>query len=114
MKNPSDQRLFAIANAMHKGYTVDQIFDLTNIDRWFLNRLMNIVMIDKDLHKYTAQTVPPAQLMHAKKNGFSDRQIGSALGTSELAVRKLRVDAGITPFVKQIDTGLFLFNWLTF
>jgi carbamoyl-phosphate synthase/aspartate carbamoyltransferase len=109
MKNPSDQRLFAVANAMHKGYTVDQIFDLTKIDRWFLNRLMNIVTVDKELHKYTAQTIPPARLMHAKKCGFSDRQIGKALGTSELAARKLRVDAGITPFVKQIDTGMCFF-----
>ncbi|KAI8608923.1 hypothetical protein BC830DRAFT_1233686, partial [Chytriomyces sp. MP71] len=104
LKHPSDQRLFAIANALHRGYTVDKIHELTDIDRWFLFKLKNIVDTDKALAKYTAQTLPYPLLRVAKQVGMSDRQIGRAIGTSELQVRKLRVDQGITPFVKQIDT----------
>ncbi|KAJ3085036.1 hypothetical protein HK102_000374, partial [Quaeritorhiza haematococci] len=104
LKNPSDQRLFAIANALHKGYSVDRIWELTKIDRWFLNKLKNIVDLDKVLREYTPQTVPVTLLKAAKQLGFSDRQVGKALGTSELAARKLRTEAGVTPFVKQIDT----------
>lgn len=105
MKNPSDLRLFAIANAMHVGYTVDQIYKLTNIDKWFLNKLMNIVRLDKMLASTaTPQTITPSMLRTAKQLGFSDRQIGKAIGTSELAIRKIRTEAGITPVVKQIDT----------
>ncbi|KAI8845118.1 hypothetical protein BJ741DRAFT_659217 [Chytriomyces cf. hyalinus JEL632] len=104
LKNPSDQRVFAIANALHQGYTVDKIHELTNIDKWFLYKLKNITDTDKAVAKYTAQTLPISLLRSAKQVGMSDRQIGLAIGTSELAVRKLRVDQGITPFVKQIDT----------
>ncbi|KAJ3284959.1 hypothetical protein HDU79_007727 [Rhizoclosmatium sp. JEL0117] len=104
LKNPSDQRVFAIANALHKGYSVDKIHDMTSIDKWFLYKLQNIVNTDKALAKHTAQDLPYSLLRAAKQVGMSDRQIGLAIGTSELAVRKLRVDQGITPFVKQIDT----------
>lgn len=106
LKNPSDQRLFAIANALHLGYSVEKIFSLTNIDRWFLNKLKNIVDLDTELRGYTPQNIPRERLVAAKQAGFSDRQIGDALGTSELAARKLRTDQAILPFVKQIDTGI--------
>ncbi|KAJ3298328.1 hypothetical protein HK104_010904 [Borealophlyctis nickersoniae] len=104
LKHPSDQRLFAIANALHKGYTVERIWELTKIDRWFLNKLKNIVDLDKSIATFTPQTLPGEVLRFAKQIGFSDRQIAKALATTELAVRKLRTDRGITPFVKQIDT----------
>ncbi|KAJ3410170.1 hypothetical protein HDV05_004025 [Chytridiales sp. JEL 0842] len=104
LKNPSDQRVFAIANALHQGYTVDRIHELTNIDRWFLHKLKNIVDMDKTLTNYTAQTLPLSLLRAAKVVGMSDRQIAIAIGTTELAVRKIRVENGVMPFVKQIDT----------
>ncbi|KAI9347662.1 hypothetical protein BDR26DRAFT_49189 [Obelidium mucronatum] len=104
LKNPSDQRVFAIANALHKGYSVDKIHEMTSIDKWFLYKLQNIVNTDKALSKHTAQTLPFELLRAAKQVGMSDRQIAMATGTSELAIRKIRVDQGITPFVKQIDT----------
>ncbi|KAJ3396538.1 hypothetical protein HDU92_002718 [Lobulomyces angularis] len=104
LRNPSDERLFAIATALHKGYTIDKLFELTNIDRWFLNKLKNIVELNKELTEYTPHNIPKDRLMAAKQFGFSDRQIGIALGTSELAARKIRTDLGIIPFVKQIDT----------
>ncbi|KAJ3038549.1 hypothetical protein HDV00_000554 [Rhizophlyctis rosea] len=104
LANPSDQRLFAIANALHSGYTVDRIWQLTKIDKWFLNKLKNIVDLDKSLATLTPANIPATALKYAKQIGFSDRQIAKCLSTTELAVRKLRTEQGITPFVKQIDT----------
>nr|KAJ3422662.1 hypothetical protein HK105_007093 [Polyrhizophydium stewartii] len=104
LKNPSDQRLFAIANALHRGFTVDRVWELTRIDKWFLNKLQKIVQLDKDLTKFTPATLPDDHLRYAKQIGFSDRQIAKAISTTELGVRKIRKERGITPFVKQIDT----------
>ncbi|KAF8948128.1 hypothetical protein BGZ47_006386 [Haplosporangium gracile] len=104
LTHPSDQRVFAIANAMQQGYTVDRIWELTKIDKWFLNKLMNIINLEKALGRFTANDVPASMLRSAKQIGFSDRQIATAISSNELSVRRLRTDAGITPFVKQIDT----------
>ncbi|KAF9306830.1 hypothetical protein BGZ74_003078, partial [Mortierella antarctica] len=104
LMNPNDQRVFAIANAMNQGYSVDRIWELTKIDKWFLNKLQNIVRLDKTLGNFTASDVPASMLRSAKQLGFSDRQIATAISSNELSVRRLRTDAGIVPFVKQIDT----------
>jgi carbamoyl-phosphate synthase/aspartate carbamoyltransferase len=102
--NPSDLRLSAIAHAMHNGYSVEKIHNMTKIDKWFLNRLMNIVVHDKLMSKYTPGTISDTHLRFAKQIGFSDRQIATCLSSTELAIRKHRIERGITPFVKQIDT----------
>ncbi|KAI8075004.1 hypothetical protein BC940DRAFT_229852 [Gongronella butleri] len=104
LENPSDTRLFAIANAMHSGYTVDRIWELTKIDKWFLNRLMRVVNLDKRLTGFNKANIPGNLVRSAKQLGFSDRQIANCLNSNELAVRRLRQEFGITPFVKQIDT----------
>ncbi|CAG8671749.1 5026_t:CDS:2 [Cetraspora pellucida] len=107
LKNPTDLRLFAIGQAMlEKNYTIDQIHDLTKIDKWFLYKLGNIVNIQHDLkHAGKLDNVSKTLLQDAKKKGFSDLQIASLLQeTNEDQVRKVRKDHGITPFVKQIDT----------
>ncbi|RUP46402.1 hypothetical protein BC936DRAFT_146999 [Jimgerdemannia flammicorona] len=104
LKNPSDQRLFAIANAFHCGYSVDKIWELTKIDKWFLNRLKNIITAELALRKFNASNVPDHLVRSSKQLGFSDRQIASQIGSNELAVRTLRHDYGVIPFVKQIDT----------
>ncbi|KAI8803425.1 hypothetical protein BJ742DRAFT_863549 [Cladochytrium replicatum] len=105
LSNPSDQRLFAIANALHAGYSVDRIHELTKIDRWFLNKLRNIVELDKKLSMYNSpHEIPDRHMLTAKQLGFSDRQIAKAIGTTELAIRKERTDRGFMPYVKQIDT----------
>lgn len=104
LTNPSDKRLFAIANAMHSGYSVDKIHKLTNIDRWFLNKLQNIVNLEKATSRFSAANVPSSLIKQGKQLGMSDRQLAQYLGSNELAVRRLRKEAGITPFVKQIDT----------
>ncbi|ORY94701.1 hypothetical protein BCR43DRAFT_525865 [Syncephalastrum racemosum] len=104
LQNPSDQRLFAIANAMNKGYTVDRIWELTKIDKWFLNKLMRVSKLEHRLANFNKTNVPGNLLRSAKQLGFSDRQIATQLNSNELAVRRLRQEYGITPFVKQIDT----------
>lgn len=104
LQTPSDQRMFAIANAMHAGYTVDEIWELTNIDKWFLRKLMGLSNFAKKMSTFEASTVSIRQIRQAKQLGFSDRQLAKFLGSSELAIRRMRVEAGIVPVVKQIDT----------
>jgi carbamoyl-phosphate synthase/aspartate carbamoyltransferase len=104
LQTPSDQRLFAIANAMAAGYTVDDIWKLTNIDKWFLSRLKGLSDFGKSMSAFNATTVPLPMIRQAKQLGFCDRQLANFLDSNELAVRRMRVEAGITPIVKQIDT----------
>ncbi|KAJ5371464.1 Protein pyrABCN [Penicillium cataractarum] len=104
LQTPSDQRLFAIANAMAAGYSVDDIWKLTSIDKWFLSRLKGLSDFGKSMSTFNATTVPINMIRQAKQLGFSDRQLAKFLSSNELAVRRMRVEAGITPIVKQIDT----------
>ncbi|CAJ0626211.1 15431_t:CDS:2 [Entrophospora sp. SA101] len=105
---PTDRRLFAVGQAMiEKNYTIDQIHNLTKIDKWFLHKLGNIVNVQHELtHAGKLENVSKELLQEAKKKGFSDAQIASFLekNVTEDQVRKARKDVGITPFVKRIDT----------
>lgn len=105
---PTDTRLFAIAHAMlNLSYTVDQIHDLTKVDRWFLFKLDNIVQVHRTLKATVSLDAVDHDLMKkAKRMGFSDRQIADLLDASatENTVRAHRKALGITPFVKRIDT----------
>ncbi len=104
LTHPSDRRIFAIANAMSQGRSVEEIHKLTNIDRWFLNKLSHIMRMEKIVSKYSAPTIPAALLKSAKQLGFADQQLAKLMNSNELAVRRVRLDYGITPRVKQIDT----------
>ncbi|KAL1959073.1 hypothetical protein VTO42DRAFT_2859 [Malbranchea cinnamomea] len=104
LQTPSDQRLFAIANAMHSGYSVDDIWELTKIDKWFLRKLKGLSDFGKYLSSLSPTSLTVPVLRQAKQLGFSDRQLAKFLGSSELAIRRQRVEAGIVPVVKQIDT----------
>ncbi|ODQ79037.1 hypothetical protein BABINDRAFT_162105 [Babjeviella inositovora NRRL Y-12698] len=105
LQTPSDQRLFAIANAMSDGYSVDKIWKMTNIDKWFLNKLEGLIRFGEKIASYVSKENLPAQVLrNAKQLGFEDRQIAKFLNSNEVAIRRLRKDAGIIPFVKQIDT----------
>ncbi|KAL8989582.1 MAG: hypothetical protein Q9177_001558, partial [Variospora cf. flavescens] len=104
LQTPSDQRLFAIANAMHSGYSVDRIWEMTQIDKWFLYKLKGLSDFGKLMTNFNASTIPSGLMRRAKQLGFSDRQLARFWSSNELAVRRLRVEAGIHPFVKQIDT----------
>lgn len=113
LKEPTDKRIFVIENAFRQGYTIDQIHDLTKIDKWFLQKLHNIVETALELEKYSnISDLTPEILRQAKSQGFSDFQIGRAVlkkgmtdaEAANLAVRRQRKAFGITPVVKQIDT----------
>lgn len=104
LQTPSDQRMFAIANAMNSGYSVDKIWEMTKIDKWFLSRLKGLSDFAKLLSNFNATSAPPSLIREAKQLGFSDRQLARYLNSNELAVRRLRAEAGIHPVVKQIDT----------
>ncbi|KAF2838726.1 carbamoyl-phosphate synth [Patellaria atrata CBS 101060] len=104
LQTPSDQRLFALANAMHSGYSVDKIWEMTKIDKWFLSKLKGLSDFGKLMTKFNTHTVSKELIRQAKEFGFSDRQLAKFLSSNELAVRRLRVDAGVHPVVKQIDT----------
>ncbi|RKD91368.1 carbamoyl-phosphate synthase (glutamine-hydrolyzing) large subunit [Mangrovibacterium diazotrophicum] len=111
--NPTDRRIFAIAAAFAKGYTVDQIHEKTKIDRWFLQKLKNIDTLKNTLStKSTIEELDDTLLLDAKKAGFSDFQIArlvldcpnKEINDGLLKVRAYRKAKNITPFVKQIDT----------
>ncbi|RKF73828.1 Protein pyrABCN [Golovinomyces cichoracearum] len=104
LQTPSDQRLFAIANAMHSGYSVDKIWEMTKIDKWFLSKLKGLSDFGKLLKNYNAESVPTNLLRQAKQLGFCDKQLSRFWTSTDMAIRRLRVEAGILPFVKQIDT----------
>lgn len=114
LRTPTDNRIFIISKAMRAGYTIDQIHELTKIDKWFLNKLYHIIDIDLRLRKCTSVNVLDKELLReAKIYGFTDFQIGRAvhleqeLGNmhkAQLVIRSLRKQYGILPVVKQIDT----------
>ncbi len=113
LARPTDKRIFHLANAFKAGYTVDRIFELTKIDRWFLHRLEYIIRLDNELGGYDKLAdVPDALMLEAKQRGFSDFQIAREVlkpkdGDMErevAAVRTHRKSRGITPVIKRIDT----------
>jgi len=75
LQTPSDQRMFAIANAMHSGYSVDQIWEMTRIDKWFLLKLKGLSDFGKFMSTFSAPDVPTYLIRAAKQLGFSDRQL---------------------------------------
>jgi carbamoyl-phosphate synthase large subunit len=113
LAEPTDMRIFSIAEALDRGISVDRINELTRIDKWFLFKLRNIINIKDELSKYkTLESIPRELLSHSKINGFSDFQIArhvlssspSQINDDLMKVRTLRKLYGIVPFVKQIDT----------
>ncbi|HIZ33758.1 MAG TPA: carbamoyl-phosphate synthase (glutamine-hydrolyzing) large subunit, partial [Candidatus Bacteroides merdigallinarum] len=117
LREPTDKRIFVISKAFRAGYTVDQVHELTKIDRWFLEKLMNIMQTSKELHAWGANhkqlmDLDDTLLYRAKRQGFTDFQIARAIGMEQdedieqasLEIRRHRKSRGILPVVKQIDT----------
>ena len=115
LREPTDKRIFVISKAMRAGYTVDQIHELTKIDKWFLQKLQHIMDTSKEMHESgnnhkQITDMPDELLRKAKVQGFSDFQIARAIGYEGdmedgiLYVRNHRKQVGILPVVKQIDT----------
>ena len=115
LREPTDKRIFVISKAFRAGYTVEQVHQLTKIDRWFLEKLMNIMQTSKELHAWGANhkqltDLPDTLLYRAKRQGFSDFQVARAIGMEGemedaiVTMRQHRKQRGIIPVVKQIDT----------
>lgn len=113
LSEPTDIRIFAIAKALNNGQGIDEIHDLTKVDKWFLHKLKNIIEIQNELLHYNSlEDLPDEVLLNAKKKGFSDFQIARfvlkdkniSMENEVLLVRNERKKRGILPFVKQIDT----------
>lgn len=101
---PTDIRIFAIANALREGYTIDKIHELSHINRWFLHKLENIIKIEKDLSGKKVGSINYDLMFQAKSTGFSDKQIAKITGYDEKAIRTRRHALKIHPFIRQIDT----------
>ena len=113
LQNPTDKRIVAISKALDAGYSVDKLHDITKIDKWFLGRLENIVLMKNELKKYhSLKEIDREMMLRAKRMGFSDYQLskiilsGVTMDPHEkaLLVRDRRKELGVIPAVKQIDT----------
>jgi len=103
LKNPTDKRLFAVAEAL-RSQSIEKIHSLTLIDKWFLAKIKNIVDLEKELLDLDADNPSRNAIVKAKKLGFSDKQIALALDKKELDIRALRKKMEISPVIRQIDT----------
>jgi carbamoyl-phosphate synthase large subunit len=113
LNEPTDRRIFVISKAFHAGYSIEQIHDLTKIDKWFLQKLHNIILTAEALESaHTIAGIPDSLFRRAKEQGFSDFQIARAVFKDKmtdtenagLQVRQERKNRGILPVVRQIDT----------
>jgi carbamoyl-phosphate synthase large subunit len=104
LKRPNAERIFFIKYAMEAGFTVDEIFKLSKIDRWFLQNIKEIVDFEKSVSKFKGKTIPADVLLEAKKMGFSDVHLGKLLGTDEISVYNMRQKLKLKPVFKLVDT----------
>ncbi|CAG0922202.1 unnamed protein product, partial [Notodromas monacha] len=106
LQYPTDKRVFVLAAALKAGYSIARLYELTKVDKWFLYKLKNIISMQADLGLLRKGSRMPEVdlLLRAKQLGFSDAQIAEYVGTTEQAVRKLRKNLDVIPFVKRIDT----------
>ncbi|MEN8191358.1 MAG: carbamoyl-phosphate synthase (glutamine-hydrolyzing) large subunit [Bacteroidota bacterium] len=104
LQQPSDKRMYFIAQALQKGYSVDKLNELTKIDKWFLYKMKNIVDQSEKLKKIKLDELDKDTLLISKQFGFSDKQIGLLTNTDEFKVRDYRKSLNIIPSIKQIDT----------
>ncbi|CAL8100609.1 unnamed protein product [Orchesella dallaii] len=101
---PTDKRMFVLAGALKRGYDIERLYELTKIDRWFLYKMKNIISFQMRLESLDPKQLGKKILIEAKRLGFSDKQVASCVKSTELAIRNTRIECGVLPFVKQIDT----------
>jgi len=105
LRIPNPDRLFYIKYALQNGMSIDDLYEITYIDRWFLHNIKQIVDFEKELIEFTKdKQCTPELLLKAKKYGFSDKQLAAIFKTDETTVRKMRADFGIKPVYKAVDT----------
>ncbi len=103
LRTPNSQRMFFVRHALQCGYSVNDIYELTGIDPWFVDNFQQLVEMEDDL-RASAPNWSAAQLRQAKQSGFSDRQLAWLAGTTEAAMRRTRIRHGILPVYKLVDT----------
>lgn len=104
LQKPTEERIFVVAEALKQGYSVDKIYSLTYIDKWFLYKIRNIVEIEKKLKAEQAAKIEKSLLTSAKRSGFSDEQIGNITDSTPERIRALREEYDLYPKIRQIDT----------
>ena len=108
IRSPNDERLFYVRYGLKAGLTVDEIYELSRIDRWFIDNIKQIVELEEEIKKFRirkSQTaIPPELLRRAKMNGFSDKQLAYLLDSTEERVRSLRKKSNIEAVYKSVDT----------
>ena len=104
LRRPHPERIFNIRHAMQLGLTVEEIYDLTAIDPWFLDKFKQLLTVEKFIKRKSLQDITAEQMLGIKKEGFSDRQIAFATKTTEDEVRAHRKSLGVTPVYKMVDT----------
>ena len=104
LKTPDDERIFVVSEALDRGYSIDQIFEITKIDKFFLGKLKNIVMLANELKKYNFETLPPVLLTKCKKYGFGDSYIANLIGSDARVIKTIRYAMNLRPTYKMVDT----------
>ena len=104
VKRPSPERLFYIGQAFREGYSINQVFNLTKIDPWFLSYIKEIIDLETEIKKKTINTLDKDFLRQLKKKGFSDSRIATLCSTDEHEVYKKRIEANLKPVFKRVDT----------
>jgi len=113
LRTPNPERIFTVRHAMQMGMGVEEIFELTNIDPWFLDKLQELLETEKFLKRTPLRSLTPEQLFAIKRQGFSDRQLAYASKTTEDEVRTYRKSLGVIPVYKTVDTCAAEFEALT-
>ncbi len=109
----TEDRVFYVAEAFRRGWTVDQVFEANKIDRWFLNRIRDIVMVERAVAECALDELSAEDMLTAKQFGLSDDQIAYLTGSDELTVRARRKELGVVPVFKTVDTCAAEFESLT-
>jgi carbamoyl-phosphate synthase large subunit len=113
LRTPNPERIFSVRHAMQLGMTNEEIYELTAIDPWFLDKLQELLEIEKFLKRTPLKQLTKAQMYDVKRNGFSDRQIAYATKTKEDEVRTYRKQLEVIPVYKTVDTCAAEFEALT-
>jgi len=104
LKNPDDERIFVLSEALTRGYSIDTIADITKIDKFFIKKLENIVRLSQSLKTYTVATLDADMLYRCKKYGFGDSYIANMISVPELTIKELRNHYHLKPVYKMVDT----------
>lgn len=104
LKNPDDERIFVVSEALDRGYSVDDIWRITKIDKFFLGKLKNIVTLSQELKQYNFETLPSELLIKCKKYGFGDGYIANLVGTTARVIKTIRYAMNLKPSYKMVDT----------